>query len=624
MKIAIVNVNKSRVVKNTEYHVFTAKTFVEARSWNEVSVEIVNVYMTDDMSTSAGIIENQQADIVVFRVLYWNAWYILKLSKSCRSMKFLKGLWGYDTFANPEEYFKKEVDFDFIIQDEPELSLYEMAMLKRNGENIGKAAGVVFKDKKTHSFVYGDSHVLADLDTIPSPYLNGMIPVSEKTTVYWEIARGCLFKCDFCVDFSHTGNLRYHSFGYLEKELKFFAEKGVSQLTIGCPVANLSHQHFSKILSMISEYLPNALFEIQVRADLLSKSDIETLADMNVFLNIGLQTANQKVHENLLTSFNVEKALANIRYMANYPSLMFGIDVIAGLPRMSYEDFLNDLEVVFNLWPISINVLRLSMYPGTKIYNRMREFGYIVESSYPNTAVESAQFSKKDMEKAEELSNGIEMLYNKGRMVSIITMLAKGLEMPCHEIIMRWNKWIKKQAPDMVAEDIDSIEYSRLFGYIHEFFSYIFDRFQKKKLWPVASDLLKHNHFFTTSLMVESEDRVTMPYQLDSICDSTVFGINDSAFFDKFSYDIEDLIDTGYVDLKKYAADVDKEELFGVVYRIDGAVFTRVIANEEFAVFDYIRSKGKATFAELKKKFKKVDVLNIVYTWCEDGVLFID
>ena len=114
--------------------------------------------------------------------------------------------------------------------------------------------------------------------------------------------------------------------------------------------------------------------------------DIETLADMNGFLNIGLQTTNQKVHENLLTSFNVDKALSNIRYMANFPTLMFGIDVIAGLPRMSYEDFLNDLEVVFNLWPISINLKHLSVYPGTKIYNRMREFGYTIENSYPYNA----------------------------------------------------------------------------------------------------------------------------------------------------------------------------------------------------------------------------------------------
>jgi len=621
MKIAIVNVNKSRVQKNIEYHVFTAKTFVEARSWNEIDVDIVNVYMTDDMSTSSGLVDSAQADIVVFRVLYWNVGYIMKLAKLCKSAKAVKGLWGYDTFAHPEEYLKK--DFDFILQDEPELSLYEMAMLKRSGESIGKASGIVYKDRESKSFVYGENRVLPDIDMIPSPYINGMIPVGETTSVYWEIARGCLFKCDFCVDFSHEGSLRYHSFGYLDEELRFFAEKGISQLIVGCPVANLTHQRFRKILAMIKECLPDALVEIQVRADLLSKSDIETLSEMNVFLNLGVQTTNQKVHENLLTSFNVAHALANIRYMANYPSLMFGIDIIGGLPKMSYDDFINDLEVVFNLWPVSINVLHLSMYPGTKIYNRMREFGCSVENGYPYRVLESSEFNRKDMEKIDEISSGIDLLYNKGRMVSIITMLAKGLEMPCSEIILRWNKWMKKQAFDVADTDIDTIDYVTLFGYIYEFFSYLFDRFQKKKLWPLASDLLKHNHFYTTSMMVESEDVVTMPYQIDSVCDSTAIGINDSAFFSKFSYNVEDLVDNGYIDLKKYAADVDKEELCGIVYRIDGAVFTKVISDDEFEVFEFVRSQKSVTFGELKKKFKKADVLDIVCTWCEDGVLFM-
>lgn len=621
MKIAIVNVNKSRVQKNIEYHVFTAKTFVEARSWNEIDVEIVNVYMTDDMSTSSGLVDSAQADIVVFRVLYWNVGFVMKLAKACRWAHAVKGLWGYDTFAHPEEYLKK--DFDFIVQDEPELSLYEMAMLKRNGESIGKASGIVYKDKDIKSFVYGENRVIPDIDTIPSPYLNGMIPVDNTTSVYWEIARGCLFKCDFCVDFSHGGNLRYHSFGYLEKELKFFAEKGVTQLIVGCPIANLSHQHFVKILEMIEKYLPNAIFEIQVRPDLLSKSDIEMLAEMNVFLNLGIQTTNQKVHENLLTSFNVNRALANIKYMANFPSLMFGIDIIGGLPNLTYADFLNDLETVFNLWPVSINVLHLSMYPGTEIYDRIREFKYNVESVYPYRVIDNPNFNRKDMEKVDEISSGIDLIYNKGRLVSIITMLAKGLEMPCSEIVLRWNKWMKKQVADIDEVDIDSIDYFKLFGYIHEFFAYIFDRFQKKKLWPLASDLLKHNHFYTTSLTVAKDDVLTMPYQLDSINDSTVFGVNESAFFDKFSYNIEDLIDAGYVDLKKYASEIDKEELYGVVYRIDGAVFTKVISSEEFAVFEFVRSHGTATLAELKKKFKKSDVLDIVCNWCEEGVLFV-
>ncbi|HQN72309.1 MAG TPA: B12-binding domain-containing radical SAM protein [bacterium] len=620
MKVAIVNVNRSRISRNTEYHLFTLKAFIDERAVSDIETEIINIYMTDDMATTANLLKNKNADIILFSVLYWNSAYILKLAESCRTLPAIKGLWGHDTFSHPEEYLKK--DFDFIIQDEPELALYEMASLKKENRDISSASGIIFKDRVKKTFVFGENKVISDLDLIPSPYLKEMIEVDEHTVVYWEVARGCSFKCDFCVEFSKAGNLRYHSFAYLEKELRYFVSRNVSQIVIGCPIFNLSHQHFVKILDMLKFHLPHASVEIQARPDLLTREDIESLAEMNVFINIGLQTVNQKVHENLMTSLNVENALNIIRYMANFPNLPFGIDIIAGLPKMTFDDFLNDLENAFNLWPVSLNVFRLSMYPGTRMFNRMREYNYTVEHSYPYRALDNPQFNKREFEKISEMAEGIDVLYNKGRMVSIITMLAKGLEMPCHEIITRWNKWIKKQPVDMNSMDPDDINYDQLFEYINEFFSYLFDRFQKKKLWPVASDILKHNYFYTTSLMTLEEDIITYPYQIEAIDNKTLIGINCSAFFDKFSYDIEDIIETGYIDLKKYSGDVDKESMYGLVYRLDGSVFTKTITDEEGSIFSFIRKKNSVSISEIQKKFKNIDVLNFITFWCDEGVLF--
>ena len=620
MKIAVINVNRSRINRNTEYHLFTLKAFIDERA-GDIETEIVNVFMTDDLLTSANTIKNKDAAIVLFNVLYWNAAYIMKLAENCKLPGALKGVWGHDTFSHPEEYLKK--DLDFIIQDEPELSLYEAALIRKEGGDISRASGIIFKDRVKKTFVFGENKVVNDLDLIPSPYLNEMVPVDENTVIYWEIARGCLFKCDFCVEFSHENNVRHHSFGYLEKELKYFALKNVQQIIIGCPVFNLSHQHFKKILEMIKLHLPDAMVEIQARPDLLSREDIEFLAEMNVFLNFGLQTVNQKVHENIMTSMNVENALNNIRYMANFPTLPFSIDIIAGLPKMSFDDFLNDLEAAFNLWPVNLNVFRLSMYPGTRMFNRMREYNYTVEHTYPYRSLENPQFGRRDFEKVTEIAEGIDILYNKGRMVSIITMLAKGLEMPCHEIISRWNKWIRKQTADIKDIDYDELGYDQLFEYINEFFLYLFDRFQKKKLWTVASDILKHNYFYTTSLMTPHEDIITYPYQIDNIENGTLIGINSSSFFDKFSYDIEDIIETGYIDLKKYSTDIDKESMYGLVYRLDGSVLTKTITDEEYSAFTLIRKKGTVSVSEIQKKFKNLNIMELISVWCDEGVLFI-
>lgn len=620
MKIAVVNANRSRINRNVEYHLFTLKAFIDARA-GDIETEIVNIFMTDDLQTSANTIKNKDADIVLFSVLYWNSAYILKLSESCKTPGALKGVWGHDTFSHPEEYLKK--DLDFILQDEPEISLYELASIKKENGDVSRASGIIFKDRIKKTFIFGESKVLNDLDLIPSPYLNEMVSVDENTIVYWEIARGCLFKCDFCVEFSHESNVRHHSFGYLEKELRYFAKKNVGQIVIGCPVFNLSHQHFIKILNMVKEHLPDALIELQLRPDLLSREDIEFLAEMNVFINFGLQTVNQKVHENIMTSLNIENALSNIKYMANHPSLPFGIDVIAGLPKMNFNDFLNDLEAVFNLWPVNINVYRLSLYPGTRIYNRIREFGYTAEHTYPYRSLENPEFSKREFEKVDEISEGIDFVYNRGRMVSIITMLAKGLEMPCHEIILRWNKWIRKQAPEIADSDPEDVSYNELFGHINNFFSYLFDRFQKKKLWAIASDILKHNHFYTTSLMIPEEDIISYPYQITSINKESVIAMNNSSFCDRFSYNVEDIIETGYIDLKKYSSEVDKENLFGLVYRLDGSVFTKSITDDEGAVFSFIRKKEAVSLGDLEKKFRNIDILEIISFWCDEGVLYI-
>lgn len=583
--------------------------------------EIVDLFMSDDILTSVSLLENGNYDIILFKMIYWNASYTMKLMEKYKKDKSLTGVWGHDTFSHPEEYLRR--GFNFIIQDEPELSLFEIASAVEDDSDFSKVSGIVYKDDRKKSFVFGENRVLNDLDLIPSPYLNGSIEVDSQTAVYWEVARGCLFRCDFCVDFSHLNNLRYHSFNYLEQELKLFSEKGVSEIVVGCPVFNLNHQYVERLLNMIKKYLPDTFVEIQVRPDILTREEIEQMSDMNVYLNFGLQTINQKVHENLMTSLNIENAFMNIRYMSNFPSLSFGVDLIAGLPKMSFEDFLSDLESVFNLWPVNINVYVLSMYPGTRIYNRQREFDYTVEHVYPYRVQGNPLFSRRDFEKVEEISDGIDLIYNKGRMVAILPMLAKSLDMPCWDIILRWNKWLKKQYPEISGSISDEIEYSKLFECIHEYFLYVFERFQRKKLWPLASDLLKHNHFYTMSLMTPEPDNITFPYQLSSIDGNTAVGINRSVFFDKFSYDIEDIVDAGFIDLKKYNTEVDKESLSGLVYRLEGSVITRVISDEDMAFFSAVKKEEKILLSSLSKKFAHIDVLERVSYWCDEGVLFL-
>jgi len=83
------------------------------------------------------------------------------------------------------------------------------------------------------------------------------------------------------------------------------------------------------------------------------------------------------------------------------------------------------------------------------------------------------------------------------------------------------------------------------------------------------------------------------------------------------------VIDTGYIDMKRYCQEVDKENTYGLVYRMDGGVFTRTVTDEEGKLFSFIKKNGSVTVANLSKKFKNIDVAELVSYWCEENVLYI-
>lgn len=618
MKIALVTISKSRMSREIDYHINTTKAFVEERSGGRFRADIVELALTDDVATAAALVVNGNYQVVLFRLLHWNIDYFRRTVAQIGDTKSLIGVWGHDSFAHPDDYLKGAVRF--VIQDEPELPLYEVAALTADGSSPAQAADIIFRDDKQKTYIYSARRVLDPIDMLPSPYLAGLIPVDQTTSVHWETSRGCLFRCDFCVEFSHLSNVRHHSFKYLEAELTLFRDHGVRHLVLGAPLFNLSHQHFTKILAMIDEYLPGARIEMQVRPDLLSREEMDALASMNVLLHFNVPTFKGKVLENLVTSLNIEKTLQNIRYINNYPYLPFTLDIIAGLPKTTYQDFLDDLEQAFYLWPVNITAYRLSLYPGTRVYNRIREFDLRIGHEYPWHIVESPHFSKRDVEKMVEIADGVDLLYNRGRMVSIFTMLSASLDLKCTELVERWNKYLRKGT---AAQD-EELDFDPLFDRIRDFFAQLYEKQQKKKIWPLAEDLLAHNRLYTTALMTESEDRLTFPYQIEAMNDAAVVGMNPSAFIHRFTYNIEDVIDAGYIDLRRFAADEEKEHLFGLIYRIDGGVFTRSVTEEEGALFSHLAEHGETTLGKLRRKFPECDVMDMVAHWCGEGALYLN
>ncbi len=618
MNIALISIGNSSEPRSAAFHLHTVKTFLESRSGGRFRADILPFSLSDSPAVAAARIVSGGYRVALFHLLHWNTDLFHRIVSHLEKSEALVGVWGHDSFAYPDRYLTGAVRF--IVPDEPELPLYETTALLEEGGDIGKAADIIFRDDIAKTYRHGTRRVIDPLDLIPSPYLAGVIPVTEDTSVFWEVSRGCLFRCDFCVDFSHAAPVRHHSFRYLEAELALFRERGVRHIVIGAPLFNLSRQHFMKTLDLLEEYLPEALVEMQVRPDLLSREEIQRLATMRVVLHFGIPSFHPKLLEQATTSLNGEKAVQNIRQMNNHPDLPFTLDLIGGLPQSSFADAAKDIERAFSLWPVRINLYRLSLYPGTRVYNRMREYDLKIEHRYPWRITDAPAFPRRDLQKIDDLAEGIETLYNRGRLVSVFSMLAKALDLSATDLIERWNRYRAKAGIGLSPESDD---FDDLYGHIIAFFKHLFEKLQRRKLWPLAEDLLVHNRFYTQSLLTPDEDRITFPYQTDSLSEKTPVGINRSAFVHRFSYNIEDVLDAGFLDLRRYTAESEKEHLYGLVYRIEGGVFTRTLSEREGELFAYLAAHGETPLGKLRRKVSGGDIEELVIEWCEAGALYL-
>jgi len=204
-------------------------------------------------------------------------------------------------------------------------------------------------------------------------------------------------------------------------------------------------------------------------------------------------------------------------------------------------------------------------------------------------------------------------------MVSVFTMLAAGLGISGTEVVERWGKYLRKTGASVTSES----DFDILFGHLRAFFASLYDKLQKKKLWPLAEDLLMHNRLYTMSLMTLEEDRITFPYQIETMTADSIVGVNRSVFVHRFNYNIEDVVDAGYIDLKRFVSEEYKERLCGLIYRLEGGVFARSVSDGEGALFECLAERGEMTLGKLRRRFSKLDVEGIVSNWCEEGALYL-
>ena len=366
----------------------------------------------------------QKLFAVCFSVYVWNR-HILEqcaafIKEKDSSIICIAG--GPEATANPFS-FKKEC-FDYAVAGAGELAV--PALLSSEQKDFSMAGVYDLAKAKEEQVIMRSP--LCPPEDIPSPYLDGTIDPAKYGGALWELARGCPFKCSYCYESKGESRISYFPKERLYKEIALFAKKKISQVFVLDPTYNADKKRATEMISYIKEHAPGMFFYFEARAEFIDRPLAKAFASITCALQIGLQSSNEQVLKNVHRTFNKKLFSKNIGIL-NEEGVVFGFDLIYGLPGDNLKGFKESIDFALQLYPNNLELFRLSVLPGTDLYERRDALGLNAMEEAPYSVIETSSFSKAELALAESLARATNIFYTQGRAVSWFNSVLYPLKM---------------------------------------------------------------------------------------------------------------------------------------------------------------------------------------------------
>ncbi|MBN2875065.1 MAG: radical SAM protein [Spirochaetales bacterium] len=288
---------------------------------------------------------------------------------------------------------------------------------------------------------------IADLGALPSPWLDGTLDPVAWGGAAIELTRGCPYRCAFCFESKGEGRLRRFPLERAAAELdRLEASGGVDEVFVLDPTFNADPRRMIEAIKTFREHGPGFRYLVELRAELLSAEQARALATIDCSVQLGLQSSDPAV----LATVNrtLDPALfAKKTRLLDEEGIIYGLDLIYGLPGDTLAGFRRSLDYALALGPNHLDVFRLAVLPGTALYDRAAELGLEHEPSAPYLLISAPGFGPEDLAEAERLAKATDLFYSKGRAVMWFRSVAALLRSKPSRLLGQFADYINDGAP---------------------------------------------------------------------------------------------------------------------------------------------------------------------------------
>ncbi|WP_053826463.1 B12-binding domain-containing radical SAM protein [Lascolabacillus massiliensis] len=382
----------------------------------------------ESVSVVADTILEGGYDVVGISVSIWNVKQSRELAKILKEQNpDIIIITGGPEVSYEPQFFINNWDVDYVVSGEGEFVLGQLldALQKGNNLNIDSVSS---KYNISYKTAQAD---ITELIKFPSPYRLEFDNNERRNRItYFETSRGCPYFCQYCLSSLEKG-VRYFPGEYIVENLKYLIDSDVKQIKFLDRTFNLNKKNTMTVFDfLIENHRPGLNCQFEIYADLLNDETIEYLnskVPKNYFrFEIGIQSTHEPTNVAVKRNQNFSLLSSNIEKIMKGDVIDLHLDLIAGLPFETFDQFRKSFNDVFRLRAKEVQLGFLKLLRGTNLRRDALIYGYKFYNEAPYEIISGNDISEVELERIRDVEEALDKFWNSGRFASTMNFLFEG------------------------------------------------------------------------------------------------------------------------------------------------------------------------------------------------------